>query len=107
MLRSLVQYLNNAGDGADGRHNAITSFFIWAWDANADDTFGLGGMVEKDWETLDWRKIAALMDNNSEYTYGLGLQPWYLPGYILPGTAGESTVCSVIGSSSFPCTMLM
>ena len=32
---SLVQYLNNAGDGADGKHNAISSYFMWAWDANA------------------------------------------------------------------------
>ena len=29
---SLVQYLNNVGDGADGLHNAITSFYMWAWD---------------------------------------------------------------------------
>ncbi len=43
---SLVQYLNNAGEGADGKHNAITSFFMWAWDANADTEFGLGGLVE-------------------------------------------------------------
>ena len=43
---SLVQYLNNAGEGADGQHNAITSFFMWAWDANADTEFGLGGLVE-------------------------------------------------------------
>ena len=43
---SLVQYLNSAGEGADGKHNAITSFFMWAWDANADTEFGLGGLVE-------------------------------------------------------------
>ncbi len=43
---SLVQYLNNVGDGADGLHNAITSFYMWAWDANADTEFGLGGLVE-------------------------------------------------------------
>ena len=48
---SLVQYLNNAGDGADGKHNAISSFYIWAWDANADTEFGMGGMVESG-ETL-------------------------------------------------------
>ena len=41
-----MQYLNNAGEGADGKHNAITSFFMWAWDANADTEFGLGGLVE-------------------------------------------------------------
>ncbi len=43
---SLVQYLNNVGDGADGLHNAITSFYMWAWDANADTEFGLGGLVK-------------------------------------------------------------
>ncbi len=43
---SLVQYLNNAGEGADGKHNAISSFFMWAWDANADTEFGLGGLVD-------------------------------------------------------------
>lgn len=41
-----MQYLNNVGDGADGQHNAISSFYMWAWDANADTEFGLGGLVE-------------------------------------------------------------
>jgi len=86
---SLVQYLNNAGDGADGSHNAITNFYMWAWDANADTTFGLGGLVESDWETLDWTKMAALIDNSTQFTYGMGLVPWYLPGYILPAGKGS------------------
>ncbi len=37
-----------------------------------------------DWETLNWAKMAALIDNSTEFTYGMGLVPWYLPGYILP-----------------------
>ena len=81
---SLVKYLNNVGDAADGLHNPITSFYMWAWDANADDTFQSGGLVASDWESLNWQKIGALIGNNTEFTYGLGLTPWYLPGYVLP-----------------------
>lgn len=81
---SLVQYLNNKGDGADGNHNAINSFFMWAWDGNADTQFGLGGMIQMDYETLNWPKMAMLIDNSTEFSYGLGLRPWYLPGFILP-----------------------
>lgn len=81
---SLVQYLNNVGDAADGLHNAISSFYMWAWDANADDTFHSGGLVASDWETLNWQKLGALIGNNTEFTYGLDLIPWYLPGYVLP-----------------------
>lgn len=87
---SLVQYLNNAGEGADGLHNAINSFYMWAWDANADDTFHSGGLVASDWETLNWQKLGALIGNNTEFTYGLELIPWYLPGYVLP-TGSNST----------------
>ncbi|KAL3145645.1 hypothetical protein ABBQ32_003186 [Trebouxia sp. C0010 RCD-2024] len=79
---SLVKYLNNVEDGADGKHNAISSFFIWAWDANADMQFGLGGMVEMDYQTLNWSKMAMLIDNSEQFTYGMGLKPWYLSGSI-------------------------
>lgn len=81
---SLVLYLNNVGAGADGLHNPITSFYMWAWDANADDTFGSGGLVASDWESLNWQKLGALIGNNSQFTYGLELTPWYLPGFTLP-----------------------
>jgi len=57
---------------------------MWAWDANADDTFHSGGLVASDWETLNWQKLGALIGNNTEFTYGLDLIPWYLPGYVLP-----------------------
>lgn len=96
---SLVQYLNNAGEGADGQHNAISSFFMWAWDANADTEFGLGGLVESDWETLNWAKMAALIDNSTQFTYGMGLVPWYLPGYILP--AGNSASNATYSTESY------
>ena len=81
---SLVVYLNNVGAGADGLHNPIKSFYMWAWDANADDTFGSGGLVASDWESLNWQKLGALIGNNTQFTYGLDLIPWYLPGYVLP-----------------------
>ena len=86
-----MKYLNNVADGADGKHNPISSFYIWAWDANADHQFGLGGMVELDYETLNWPKMAMLMENSTDFTYGLGLTPWYMPGYI--ELAGKLTSC--------------
>lgn len=89
---SLVQYLNNKGDGADGNHNAINSFFMWAWDGNADTQFGLGGMIQMDYETLNWPKMAMLIDNSTEFSYGLGLRPWYLPGFILPSGNANTSV---------------
>ena len=66
---------------------------MWAWDANADTTFGMGGLVESDWETLDWTKMAALIDNSTQFTYGMGLVPWYLPGYVqLTGTISSCAI---------------
>lgn len=32
---SLIQYLNLAGDGDDGRHTAIDSVFWWSWNENS------------------------------------------------------------------------
>ena len=32
--------MNNEGAANDGLHNPIMSFFQWAWDADADSTFG-------------------------------------------------------------------
>ncbi len=101
---SLVQYLNNVGDAADGLHNAIGSFYMWAWDANADDTFHSGGLVASDWETLNWQKLGALIGNNTEFTYGLDLIPWYLPGYILPtGKTALRCAASKRGTSCDMC----
>ena len=37
---SLALYMNNEGAANDGVHNPIMSFFQWAWDADADSTFG-------------------------------------------------------------------
>lgn len=48
-----------------------------------------------DWETLNWAKMAALIDNSTQFTYGMGLVPWYLPGYILPAGKAATLVCTV------------
>ena len=88
---SLVKYLNNVADGKDGKHNRISSFYIWAWDGNADTQFGLGGMVELDFESLNWSKMAMLIDNGTQFEYGMGLTPWYMSGYI--ELAGKLTLC--------------
>ena len=81
---SLVKYLNNVGDAADGLHNPITSFYWWGWNVGASDIFPSGALVASDWQSLNWQNIGALIGNNTEFTYGLGLTPWYLPGLVLP-----------------------
>ena len=48
-----------------------------------------------DWETLNWAKMAALIDNSTQFTYGMGLVPWYLPGYILPAGKAATLVCTM------------
>ena len=61
------------GPGDDGRHARISSWFYWCWNANSGDT---GGLVQDDWSTLEWVKLAFLQ--------GVGLRPWF-----------SSWVCSV------------
>ncbi len=39
-----ANYINNVGNGADGLHNPITSWFWWCWNANSGDT---GGIVRR------------------------------------------------------------
>ena len=34
-MRDFALYLNNQGAGNDGQHNAIPSWFWWAWNANS------------------------------------------------------------------------
>ena len=41
--------------------------FYWCWNANSGDT---GGLVQDDWHTLQWRKLAFLTT--------LGLRPWFM-----------------------------
>ncbi|KAL0031693.1 hypothetical protein WJX79_001570 [Trebouxia sp. C0005] len=65
-MADFALYLNNQGAGNDGQHNAISSWFWWAWNANSGDT---GGIVEADWTTINWTKI--------NYMISIGLNPWY------------------------------
>jgi hypothetical protein len=78
---SLAQYMMLSGAADDKKHNPVKSFFIWAWDADADDTFGSGGLVASDWTSLNWEKLGALIGNSTKYPTSLGLTPWYLDGY--------------------------
>lgn len=36
-----TNYMHNVGNGADGLHNPITSWFWWCWNANSGDTGGI------------------------------------------------------------------
>ena len=40
-----------------------------------------GGLVSSDWADMDWAKIGFLVGNTTTYPTGLGLVPWYLPGF--------------------------
>ena len=44
MMPQLANYFNNVGNGRDGLHAPITSWFWWCWNANSADT---GGMVRR------------------------------------------------------------
>ena len=64
-----------------------------------DTEFGLGGMIEMDYETLNWPKLAMLMDNGTDFKYGLGLTPWYMSGFTMP--TGE--ICLLLKGSNVHC----
>lgn len=57
----LAAYLLNIKQ-PDSRHNPITNWFYWCWNADSGDT---GGLVADDWKTIQWQKLA--------YLKGLGL----------------------------------
>ena len=54
LFNDLVPYMTNRGDGADGQHNAIGSWFWWCYPSNGGDT---GGIVQSDWFTVSWNKV--------------------------------------------------
>lgn len=66
-LKDMALWMRNTGVGNDGQHNAVSGFFWWAWNANSGDT---GGIVENDWQTINWKKV--------NYLRTLGLRPWYI-----------------------------
>mmetsp|Transcript_13633 Transcript_13633/g.41196 ORF Transcript_13633/g.41196 Transcript_13633/m.41196 type:complete len:948 (-) Transcript_13633:1152-3995(-) len=84
MMPQYANYLNNLGNGADGLHEPITSWFWWCWNVNSGDT---GGMVDDDWLTVLWRK--------PDYLETIGLQPYYAQyrsGFVPPPSSPSVTV---------------
>ncbi|KAL0030299.1 hypothetical protein WJX77_008297 [Trebouxia sp. C0004] len=84
LFADLARYLLNVqADGApvDELHNPITSFFWFAWNANAGDTGGL--VTSPNWDSIVWQKI--------EYLQSLGLAPWYTGAAPSTVVAGGST----------------
>ncbi|KAK9864609.1 hypothetical protein WJX84_005551 [Apatococcus fuscideae] len=67
-LLDLASYVSLANGADDGKHNAITSVFWWAWNANSGQGMGIVG---QDWTTIDWTKIAFLQGSI------MNLKPWY------------------------------
>ena len=65
-MPDIAKYLNNSGGAADGKHQAIDSWFYWSWNANSGDT---GGIVADNWRDIIWEKI--------DYLTTIGLTPWY------------------------------
>ncbi len=78
-MRDIAAYLNNSGAAADGKHQAISHWFYWSWNANSGDT---GGLVADNWRDILWNKI--------NYLSTIGLRPWY-SGPIQPPKFG--TLC--------------
>ncbi len=68
MMADFAAYLNNTGDAADGRHDAIQNWFWGSWipDAASRAT----GILSSDWTRVEWKTI--------DYLGSLGLKPWYL-----------------------------
>ncbi len=80
---SFAKYLNNTGDAADGKHEAVDNWFYWSYNPNSSDT---GGIVSTDnnWRDIQWSKIDYLSNGvlSTKTTHitnpnGLGLVPWY------------------------------
>lgn len=63
----LIPYIQNTGQGVDGKHNAFAGSIWWAWNNNALDT---GGLVSSDWTTILWQKVQFLQTL-------MTLRPWY------------------------------
>eukprot|EP00884_Botryococcus_braunii_P018123 jgi/Botrbrau1/4995/Bobra.0396s0021.1 len=104
-FNSIVMYMNNAGEANDRQHTSIKSWFYWAWNA---ESFGTGGLVADNQETIVWEKINALTGGTLEYPTGLGLTPWYLAAFNdvqgtirgAPAPVGDTTVGEVVPAPS-------
>ncbi|KAK9838511.1 hypothetical protein WJX81_004175 [Elliptochloris bilobata] len=70
MLTDMAKYMNLASGADDGLHAPITNLIWWSFNANSGDT---GGIVDNDWLTIMWNKVAWL-------EAATGLLPWYKAG---------------------------
>ena len=68
MMADLAAYLNNTGDAADGRHEAIQNWFWGNWIPDASSR--AAGILASDWTHVEWKAV--------DYLGSLGLKPWYL-----------------------------
>lgn len=46
--------------------------------------------------------MAILIDNSTEFTYGMGLVPWYLSGYILPAAGKPTAAAACLEHATVP-----
>ena len=67
---SLVKFMRAAPPADTYPTSKFNRYFWWAYNANTKE---VGGLVGRDWHTLDWKKLGWMQDN-------LGLKPWYKQG---------------------------
>uniref|UniRef100_A0A383VWA1 Glycoside hydrolase family 5 domain-containing protein n=1 Tax=Tetradesmus obliquus TaxID=3088 RepID=A0A383VWA1_TETOB len=69
-LGDFATYMNRSSptDNNHLRHEPVSGWFWFCWNANSQDT---GGLVEDDWQTLVLPKLAWLVES-------LGLRPWWM-----------------------------
>ncbi|CAL8465539.1 g5075 [Coccomyxa elongata] len=77
-FRSIVAYMNNEIDAADGKHSMIENWFYWSWQP---DSYGTGGVLADDYRQIEWFKVNALSGGTTYMSTGLGLRPWYLADF--------------------------
>ena len=61
-MTDIASYMTNQGDGNDGAHDAIMSWFYWCWNGVASPSMGL---LDSQWSNLQWNKVT--------YMQGVGL----------------------------------
>ncbi|KAK9807625.1 hypothetical protein WJX72_004592 [[Myrmecia] bisecta] len=77
---SFSEYVNSQG---------ITSWSVWAWDANSDMQYGNGGLVlMSDWRSINWNKLEKLAT--------IGLMPWFTSSFKAPAGATSQTPAASI-----------
>ncbi|EIE23035.1 glycoside hydrolase [Coccomyxa subellipsoidea C-169] len=99
-FRSIVAYMNNELEAADGQHAMIENWFYWSWQP---DSYGTGGILADDYRQLQWFKVNALTGGTSYMSTGLGLRPWYLADFSpLPELGTAPPPAAAPSNSPFP-----